>query len=111
MSIDNAVLADPKVTELVRRLVEAVQPDKIYLFGSRARGDATEESDYDVLLLVNQPTEQCHSLARKAYHSLWGIGMPVDVVVMSKGFFERRRQALSSLPATVEREGRLLYAA
>ena len=37
------------LAEAVRRLVEALQPERIYLFGSRARGDAHQDSDYDFL--------------------------------------------------------------
>ena len=39
----NAVL-----TDLVRRLVEAYHPERIYLFGSKARGDAGPDSDFDL---------------------------------------------------------------
>jgi predicted nucleotidyltransferase len=104
-------LGDPKLAELVRRLVDAVHPEQIYLFGSRARGDATKDSDYDVLVLFSQGKEDhLRDLQRVAYHALWGFGMPVDVVVMTREFYERRRRARASLPATVEREGRLVYA-
>jgi HEPN domain-containing protein len=42
---------DPKLDELVRRLAEALGPERIYLFGSRGRGDADPDSDYDEVLL------------------------------------------------------------
>jgi uncharacterized protein len=111
METQAVALSDPKLAELVRRLVEAVHPERIYLFGSRARGDATKDSDYDVLLLFSQGEDSLRGLQREAYHALWGLGMPVDIVVMTCAFFERRRRALASLPATVEREGKLVYAA
>jgi hypothetical protein len=50
-------------------------------------------------------------LERQAYSALVGLATPVDVVVMSRERFERRRMVVASLPATVEREGKLLYAA
>jgi len=102
---------DPYLRELVRRLVAAVQPTKIYLFGSRARGEALSDSDYDVLLLVKERAESPSELERDAYLALVGFGRAVDVIVMDEQFFERRSQALTSLPATVSREGALLYAA
>lgn len=102
---------DPILEEIVRRLVGAVQPEAVFLFGSRARGDATDESDYDVLLLVNEPTSEHYEIARRGYAALLGLGTPVDILVMDRAHFEQRRRAASSLPATVEREGRLLYAA
>ena len=44
--------SDPTLSEIVRRLVDAYCPERIYLFGSRARGDAGAGSDYDLLLVV-----------------------------------------------------------
>lgn len=102
---------DPILDEIVRRLVAAVQPEAVFLFGSRARGDATDESDYDVLLLVDEPESEHYELACRGYAALLGFGIPVDILVMDRAQFERRRRAVSSLPATVEREGKLLYAA
>jgi hypothetical protein len=45
---------DPTLAEITRRLVETYQPERIYLFGARARGTAGANSDYD--LLVSSPT-------------------------------------------------------
>ncbi len=45
-------LHDDKLAEVVRRLREAYAPERIYLFGSRARGDSAEGSDYDLLVVV-----------------------------------------------------------
>jgi uncharacterized protein len=104
-------LADAPLAEVVHRLVTALQPERIYLFGSRARGDATPESDYDVLVVVSQTPDEPYQLERQAYSALVGLATPVDVVVMSQERFERRRTVTASLPATVEREGKLLYAA
>lgn len=41
---------DPKLAEIVARIVEAVHPTRIDLFGSRVRGDSRPDSDYDVLV-------------------------------------------------------------
>ncbi|MBI2865416.1 MAG: nucleotidyltransferase domain-containing protein [Chloroflexi bacterium] len=106
-----ADLKDPRLAEIVNRLVEALHPERVYLFGSRARGEATPESDYDVLVVVTELMEQPFLLERQAYRVLLGLATPVDVVVMSRERFEKRRAVSASLPATVEREGRLLYAA
>ena len=44
---------DPILDEIVERLVAAYQPQRIYLFGSKARGDAGPDSDYDLMVIVN----------------------------------------------------------
>jgi uncharacterized protein len=108
--VDEAVaLADARLAEVVRRLVAALQPERIYLFGSRARGEGSPESDYDVLVVVSQTPDAPYDLERQAYSALVGLATPVDVVVMSRERFERRRTVAASLPATVEREGKLLF--
>src|SRR6266567_2338685 len=100
--------ADPVLAEVVRRLVEAYLPERIYVFGSVARGDAGPDSDYDILVIVpdDAPPERLRS--RLAYRALRGTGTAVDVVVWPKSNFERRARVAASLPATVSREGLLL---
>lgn len=97
--------------QAVRCLVEALSPEQIYLFGSQARGDADEGSDYDLLVVVAHSDEPSYRRAQTAYHALWGVRLPVDIIVFTRAEFDYQVPALASLPATVVREGRLLYAA
>jgi hypothetical protein len=96
---------------MVRRLVEALQPERIYLFGSRARGDARDDSDYDLLVVVRERSGPGYHTEQQAYSAVGGIGVPTEIVVVTRERFDWLRTAAASLPATVEREGRLLYAA
>lgn len=102
---------DPILDEIVRRLRDAYAPERVYLFGSQARGDAGPDSDYDLLLVVPDSALSRQRRSRLAYEVLWGVGAPVDVVVWTRSAFERRKRVVCSLPATVVREGRLLHAA
>ncbi len=99
------------LNDIVSRLVEAYDPERIYLFGSHARGEAGPDSDYDLLVIVRDdaPPEQRRS--RLAYEVLRGTGVAVDVIVWARDYFERRRQVRTSLSAIVEREGKLLHVA
>jgi predicted nucleotidyltransferase len=99
------------LSEIVRRLVEALRPERIYLFGSRARGDATEDSDYDVLVVVDERKDEPERMEHRAYRALRGLGCPVDIVIMTRDYFDWMLGAAASLPSTVREEGRLLYAA
>ncbi len=102
---------DPALAEIVKRLVAAYQPERIYLFGSKARGDAGEDSDYDLMVVVpdNAPPERRDS--GLAYSVLRGTGVAADVLVWTSSRFNRRVHVVASLPATILREGRLLHAA
>jgi uncharacterized protein len=103
--------ANPQLAKVVSRLVERFQPDFIYLFGSRARGDATENSDYDLLVIVPEARESGYERMRRANRVLRDLDLPTEVIVLSRFEFERDLSVVASLPATAVREGRLLYAA
>lgn len=107
----HASIPDPALAEIVRRLVEAFQPERIYLFGSKARGDAGPDSDYDLMVLVPETRELGYRLAQRAHSLLWDTGTATDVLVWSEERFQSRLQLHASLPATIGREGRLVYAA
>lgn len=102
---------DPTLAEIVRRLVEAYRPERIYLFGSKARGDEGPDSDYDLLMVVPDDAEPERKSGKLAYRVLWGTGAAADVIVWERTRFERRSRVVCSLPATVLREGKVLYAA
>ena len=102
---------DPVLAEIVRRLREAYRPERIYLFGSKARGDAGPDSDYDLLVVVPDDAPRERQTSRLAYEVLWGTGTAADVLVWPRGRFDSRVHLKASLPATVEREGKLLHAA
>ena len=88
-----------------------IRPCRIYLFGSRARGDVGSDSDYDLLLLVEHPAEPTYRLSQRAYRALRGVPAAVDVLVWDRAAFESRLHLPASFPATVAREGRVLHAA
>jgi len=102
---------DGALAEIVRRLVAAYQPERIYLFGSIARGDADEDSDYDLMVVVPDDAPPERRDSGRAYEALWGVGTAVDAVVCTSGWFNARTHLKASLPGTVLREGKLLYAA
>ena len=104
-------IPNPKLAEVVQRLIEAYAPERVYLFGSSARGDAGPDSDYDILLVVPDDATPERKRAKLAYASLWGTGTAVDVLVWTRSSFDRRLHLPTSLPATIMREGRLLHAA
>lgn len=102
---------DPGLGELVRRLVEAYRPERVYLFGSTARGDRTEDSDYDLVVIVPDAAPPAHRSSQLAYQVLRGTGLAADVLVWTSSASGQRVSLRASLPHTVVTEGRLLYAA
>lgn len=102
---------DPALREIVRRIADAYHPLRIFLFGSKARGTAGPDSDYDLLVVVPDDAPPKLKGSKLAYESLWGIHEAKDVLVCTDRWFHERAHVITSLPATVMREGKLLYAA
>ncbi|MEN6611761.1 MAG: nucleotidyltransferase domain-containing protein [Methanoregulaceae archaeon] len=69
-------MADPGLSRIIDIIVRTLDPDTIILFGSRARGDAREDSDFDICVLKNGISER-RSIAKKLYRALYGVGVPV----------------------------------
>lgn len=102
---------DRLLDEIVDRLVRTYHPERIYLFGSAARGDAGPHSDYDILIVMPDGSQPDLLRPARGYEALWGIDTAVDVHVLPRSRFDSRLHLRASLPSTVAREGRELYAA
>jgi predicted nucleotidyltransferase len=97
------------IVEITRRVVEYFHPERVYLFGSAARGDMGPDSDLDFCIVLpdDAPKELYKARAREAIR---GVGIAVDLIRLSARDFDRRaKYVAASLPASVLREGRLLY--
>jgi uncharacterized protein len=109
-----AHLSDLEVGDLasaVQRLVAVFRPEQIYVFGSHARGTPGPNSDIDILVVVGDIDQPLYRLDQQGYGVLEALRLPIELVFITQSDFERRLPAAASLPATVAREGRLLYAA
>ena len=102
---------DHALAEIVQRLIDVYQPDRIYLFGSEARNDSGTDSDYDLMVVVPDSVSSERKRSWLVYQVLRGTGIAADVLVWTKGVFDCRLHLRASLPHTIVSEGRLLYAA
>ncbi|MCX6624134.1 MAG: nucleotidyltransferase domain-containing protein [Acidobacteria bacterium] len=98
------------IEEITRRLVEFYSPVRIYLFGSGARGDAGPDSDLDFLVVVPDDVSPAKLRSGAVYSFVSGTGYAKDIIPWRKTDFEASAaHVVASLPATVVREGRILY--
>jgi uncharacterized protein len=96
------------VDEITRRIVATVQPQRILLFGSVARGQSTADSDLDMLVIVRGPAHR-RAIAQEIYKNLRGILTPVDIVVATEQDIQQHGQAIGSILRPALREGRVIY--
>src|SRR5687768_3742476 len=108
---ETVLAADPVLREIVARLVAELEPRRIYLFGSQARGNVGPDSDYDLMVLVDEAAEPLYRLSQRGHLALWGLGLAADIVVWDRAMFDSRVHLAASFAGTVVREGKLLYAA
>ncbi len=96
------------LNKIVNIIVNEIKPDKIFLFGSRARGDYVEESDYD-LCIIKKGVEHRRKLAQRIYRLLYGSGVPVDIIVETPENFDRLKDYPSLIYKEIAKNGKLLY--
>ena len=102
---------DPKACAVARAVGEVVHPARVILFGSRARGDFSPDSDIDLLIItgsdpVDQQTHQRTSaVAYRKVEELYGDSISVDLVRMSEGAFHDGRRARNHVAGQAARDG------
>ena len=83
-------MINEEITAIKDKILESVLPKRIYLFGSYAKDNYNEESDYDFYVVVADDAGDQIELSQKAYKSLRGIRRrPVDIVVGYESSFAR----------------------
>lgn len=101
--------AKKHIRQMIKRIVAQFQPDKIILFGSHARGQAAQDSDVD-LLIVMPVSGSKREKAIEIGVALHDIPVAKDVIVVTPDDFEWRKEIVGTIERPAAREGKLLYA-
>ena len=102
------MISENTIRQAVDRLVSAANPSQVILFGSYARGEATEDSDLDLMVIEREVQNAGEEMVR--LHSVVGdVGVGVDVLVYSAEEATRRSQVPGTLLYWALREGKVLY--
>jgi len=98
------------IEEVKNRLVKVYNPVEIYLFGSYAWGSPDEESDLDLLIVVDKSSERSFDRLRPGQRALFGLGVSKDMIVYTKDEFERYASNVTTLCHKIKKDGKVLYA-
>ncbi len=93
--------------QIVGRILACAEPERIILFGSRARGDAKPGSDFD-LLVIHRSDQPRYRRAGPIYRELAALPVEVDVVVYTPEEVEDWRGVPQAFVTTALREGKVL---
>ncbi|HID98531.1 MAG TPA: nucleotidyltransferase domain-containing protein [Thermodesulfobacteriaceae bacterium] len=99
---------DENLKEIVKRIVEEIDPDRIMLFGSMAKGKNKNWSDYDICVL-KKGIENKRKLARQIYRKLFGVGVSVDVIVETPEKFNKLKDKWFLVYSEIAKHGRVIY--
>lgn len=98
---------DQILPKMVETIVTEVDPEQVTLFGSHARGDASEDSDIDLIVVETEPFDQNRDRGAEAvrlWRALAGFAVSKDILVYSRDEVEYWRGFLESRPrARIER--------
>jgi len=94
--------------QAVERIATRFHPDKVILFGSRARGQDGPDSDADLLIVMRVDGSK-RQQAVQIDLALEGIPIPIDLVVVTPEDVERHRETMGTIIREAVREGKVLY--
>jgi len=96
--------------EIVSRVTTVVRPDRIIVFGSTAEGGFGEDSDIDLLILTDE-SENTRRNRVRIRDALRGLGVPIDVVMMSSRRFDETKDIIGGIAHPANNYGKVLYEA
>ncbi len=105
-------ISDKVIDEMAQRIVREVDPQRILLFGSWARGEANEHSDVDLLVVEREPFGEQRSRRQEAariWRCLSDFRVPKDILVYSVSEIDQWRDSRYHLIGRALREGKVLY--
>ena len=96
------------INDMIARIVQGFRPNKIVLFGSYARGEATENSDIDLLIVFSEPVNK-RQRAIEIRRILADMPIGKDIIVTSPEEIKKRGNLIGTILRPALREGKTLY--
>ena len=106
------VVSEDTLSRMVEAIVDATDPERVYLFGSQSKGGATEGSDLDLLVVKDLPTDANRNRfdeIDRIHSVLSSFKVPVDVLLYSSVEVDRWKSSVNHVIGRCMREGKPLY--
>jgi len=105
-----ALTLEETTREMARRIAVRFHPSRIILFGSAGRGQATADSDIDLLVVVRDIDDR-RAMRIAIRRALNDLGVGKDIVVLTDEEFEVKRNIPGTIAYPADKEGKVIYAA
>lgn len=103
------MIAQETIRAMARKIAERFHPERVVLFGSHARGEAAENSDIDLLVVMQNLPPRGRRSAPIILMLAQEYDLPVDVIVCSPESLEHGKDLPGSFPQRILKEGVVLY--
>ena len=98
---------DRRVKEVLKNILERCKPQKIYLFGSAARGEYTEHSDFDIAIIYSD-TDALKRGKKCLFSSKPNHPYAVDYLFFTQSSFDKKLE-IGGVCELIANEGQLIY--
>ena len=103
------MLISNEINNIKDIILNNIEAEKIYLFGSYAYGTPNENSDYDFFVIIPDNGIRPADAMQRIYKALYGIGKkPVDILVRRSSDFNLRKNLLT-IESEIAKQGVVLY--
>jgi uncharacterized protein len=105
-------LSSEMLVSVAERIIHLANPRLVILFGSQARGTASEDSDIDLLIIADRSSEESWSRRREIGRIRRGlpiVGVPIDILFFTPDEIEKWRHTMNHVVSEALREGKVLY--
>ena len=98
------------ISEIIKRILDVTEPQRIILFGSAATGEMSKDSDIDLLVLESAPGDIRKESVR-IRQAVRGLGYPFDIIVMAAERFEESKNVIGGVAYPANKYGKVIYEA
>jgi predicted nucleotidyltransferase len=102
------MISEKTIQEATKRLAKAAMPEKIFLFGSYARGDAREKSALDFLVVKREVKNRRKEMVH-LHDAIRAMRVPADILVVSQSTFDEWANVPGTVIHKAVTEGKLCY--
>ncbi|MDO3379710.1 nucleotidyltransferase domain-containing protein [Geoalkalibacter halelectricus] len=102
------MVTSDQIVKASKLLAKAANPEKIILFGSYARAEARSDSDIDIMVIEREIDNRVAEMVR-LNREIASLRLPIDLLVVSRGMFEKWSDTPGNVYYRAKKEGKVLY--